>query len=137
MNPTSPFGFPQFDPSKMDPQVLMQLSQIIQQLPPEQLNRMQTLMHNAMAGHDVQKDMEEFERNLPPGFREKLMGLMAGQSGAAFGATPPMAESVVSASGNPGLSTEQMNLHEARMTILRAVADGRMPPDQAEKLLFA
>src|SRR4051794_41002489 len=87
MNSSSPFGLPPFDPSKMDPKVLMQLTQLIQQLPPAQLNQMQSLMHNAMAGLDVRREMEEFEKNLPPGFREKLMSLMASQAGAGFTAS--------------------------------------------------
>ena len=61
-----------FDPSKMDPKHLMEMSRLIQQLPPDQLNRMQTLMHNMMAGYDVRAEMEIFEKSLPPGFREKF-----------------------------------------------------------------
>src|SRR4051812_639539 len=93
--------FPQFDPSKMDPKVLMALSELIQSLPADQLNRMQSLMHNAMAGFDVREQMAEFERNLPPGFREKLttliaanptaftqMGGMPGMPGMGMGASP-------------------------------------------------
>src|ERR1700756_2436014 len=75
---------PNFDPSKMDPKVMMELSQLIQQLPPEKLGKMQTLMHNMMAGFDVRKEMEEFERGLAPDFREKLMALIGGQVGSVF-----------------------------------------------------
>jgi hypothetical protein len=135
MNPTSPFGIPGFDPSKMDPQVLMQLSQLIQQLPPDQLNKMQSLMHNAMAGLDVRHDMEEFERNLPPGFRDKLTSLVAGQVG--MGAKPgPVSPAIQMSAPDTSGSSADMDLHQARITILRAVADGRMTPDEAEKLLF-
>ena len=67
----------QFDPSKMDPKHLMEMSRLIQQLPPDQLNRMQTLMHNMMAGFDVQsRDGGVSKRSLPPGFREKLVSVM-------------------------------------------------------------
>ena len=59
----------------MDPKLMMELSKLIQQLPSEQLSKMQTLMHNAQAGFDVRKEMEEFERGLPPGFREKVVAL--------------------------------------------------------------
>lgn len=111
---------------------MMQLSQLIQQLPPEQLNRMQSLMHNAMAGFDVRAQMEEFERNLPPGFREKLMTLVAANPGAFA----PM--------GAPSASTLQpmpqdsanMDVREARLTVLRGVASGQLSPEEAEKLLF-
>ena len=126
----SPFGLPQFDPSKMDPQVLMQLSQLIQKLPADKLNRMQTLMHNMMAGHDVRREMEEFEQGLPAGFRDQLLGLMAGQAGAISPA--PMMEVEAEAE----VPSEPMNMREARLTILRAVAAGKMMPEEAEKLLF-
>jgi hypothetical protein len=140
----TPFGMPPFDPSKMDPKVMMELSQLIQSLPPNQLQKMQTIMHNAMAGFDVRREMEEFERSLPPGFREKLMGLMGGQMGA-FGGMGPTG-SAEPAKSIPGaheasdsasaMEPHEMNLHQARITILRAVADGRMSPEEAEKLLF-
>lgn len=129
MNST-PFGMPSFDPSKMDPKALMELSQLFQQLPPSELGRMQTLMHYMMAGYDVRKDMEEFESSLPPGFREKLMTLVGGQVGSpAMGgaANEPIEVSPPSA---------DMDLHQARITILQAVAEGTMTPQQAEGLLF-
>jgi hypothetical protein len=133
MNPFSPFGNSQFDPSKMDPKVLMELSQLIQQLPPDRLNRMQTLMHNMMAGYDVRKEMEEFEKNLPPGFREKLMSVMASQYASAPASQAAPIE--VEASSTAEASVD-MNIREARMTILRAVAAGHMTPEDAERLLF-
>ena len=115
----------------MDPKVLMQLTQLIQELPPDKLSRMQTLMHNMMAGFDVRKDMEELERSLPPGFRERLGSLVAGQAGMFGG---------MAASGpSPVISQEPemaLNLREARLTILRAVAEGQVSPEEAEKLLF-
>lgn len=138
--------FPQFDPSKMDPKTLMELSRLIQTLPPDMINRMQTIMHNSMAGLDVRKDMEEFERGLPAGFREKLMTLMAGQMGAfgGFASQPtgfgPASPSVATQGGTIDVQPEQSaptDLHDARLTVLRAVADGRMSPEEAEKILFA
>jgi hypothetical protein len=115
----------------MDPKALMELSQLIQQLPPEQLSRMQTLMHNMMAGYDVSREMEEFERNLPAGFREKLMALAASQRGSFVPAPPASA-------GPADVSTEgaALDLREARLTILRGVASGKVSPEEAEKLLF-
>jgi hypothetical protein len=123
--------FPNFDPSKMDPKLLMELSQLVQKLPPDQLSKMQVLMHNAMAGLDVRRDMEEFERNLPPGFREKLMAVMA-QSNFSPSSAPIETESRTLSEVSP----EEMNLKDARLTILKAVAEGTMPPEEAEKLLF-
>lgn len=135
---------PQFDPSKMDPKVLMALSQLIQQLPAEQLNRMQSLMHNAMAGMDVRNEMAEFERNLPPGFREKLTSLIASNP-AAFaqaGGMPgmpgmgmPSAQAPIE-SEEPAVTASGMGMHDARMTVLRGVAAGQVSPEEAEKLLF-
>ena len=132
-------GFPQFDPSKMDPKILMQMSQLLQQLPPEQLSRMQSLMHNAMAGFDVKKEMEEFERNLPPGFREQIASLMMKQY--AQGAQVEKEVSDVSSSpslvdSQEGLTSEEMSLREARITLLKAVAEGKISPEEAERLLF-
>ncbi len=115
MNPL-PFGMPAFDPSKMDPQVLMQLSQLVQQLPPEQLNRMQSLMHNTMAGIDVSEELKELEKALPPGFKEKIASFMVHQSNE--------------------VRVDSMDLYEARLTILRGVAAGQVSPQEAEKLLF-
>lgn len=157
-----------FDPSKLDPKVLMELSGLVQQLPPDKLNRMQSLMHNMMAGFDVRNEMEEFEKTLPAGFREKLVSVMGasgmsgfgggGMGGAAdFGAAGGTQDHAVQdqaiqgqasqdhASHDPATATHDhydvepsanMDLHEARLTILRAVAEGNLPPDQAEKLLF-
>ena len=122
---------PPFDPSKMDPKLLMELSQLVQGLPPEKLGKMQTLMHNRMAGYDVRAEMEEFEKNLPSGFREKLMSL-TGQMG------PEKAPDTNTVTPSLDLPTADitMNIHEARLTILQGVADGKMTPEQAEKLLF-
>src|SRR4051794_8174987 len=126
-----------FDPSQMDPKVLMQMSELVRQLPPDKLNRMQSLMHNMMAGIDVTKDLEEFERGLPPGFREKLLAIVSSQPNAFAGAsTIQSPSSTMSSVAESPRATEPGSLHEARLTILRAVADGRMTPDEAERLLF-
>jgi hypothetical protein len=141
--------FPNFDPSKMDPKVLMELSQLLRQLPPEQLQKMQSLMHNMMAGFDVSREMEEFEKTLPPGFREKLMSSMmgampGGMPGGAMGGMPGFQGKIVppgSEDSGPEVTTEasssEMGVREARLTILRAVAAGQLPPEEAERLLFA
>lgn len=125
MRKMNPMDFSQFDPSKMDPKTLMKLSELVRQLPPDKLSRMQTLMHNMMAGFDVRKEMEELEKSLPPGFREQLM--------ASFGGTPPSPMPVEEYSEATPI---EMNLREARLTLLRAVAQGDLDPVEAEKLLF-
>jgi hypothetical protein len=128
--------FPQFDPSKMDPQIMMQLSQLIQQLPPEKLNQMQSLMHNAMAGYDVKAQMEEFERSLPAGFREKLMSLIASNPSAFMpGAGEPSQGMAPQGVSEPS-SSGAMDVREARLTVLRGVASGKVSPEEAEQLLF-
>jgi hypothetical protein len=121
---------PGFDPSKLDPKTLMELSNLVRELPPHQLNRMQSLMHNMMAGFDVKKDMEEFERTLPPGFREKLAGVMV--------AMGPMdtQQAVTSEPVSSGPGGAPMDVSDARLTVLRAVAAGAMSPEEAEKILF-
>jgi hypothetical protein len=128
---------PFFDPSKMDPKALLELSNLVRELPPEKIQKMQTLMHNMMAGHDVSKQMAEFEQSLPPGFREKLMSLLAGQ-GAAFNVPQP-SQFVSPGPASPQAelqSSQAMDLREARLTILRAVSEGQLSPEDAERLLF-
>lgn len=117
--------FPQIDPSKMDPKLLMELSNLIRELPPDKLNKMQSIMHNAMAGFNVQKEMEEFEKDLPLNFRERLAKIMA--THYAQEQTKP----------SETISNEQpLDVREARLTILRAVAEGKISPEEAEKSLF-
>ena len=119
----------------------MELSRLIQSLPADQLNKMQSLMHNMMAGHDVKKEMEEFEKNLPPGFREKLMAAMgspggfSGFPGAAVSGSQTVDAEFTPVEGTAEVKAEDMDLRGARLTILRAVASGQMTPEQAEKLL--
>ena len=120
------------DPSKLDPKLLAELTELVRQLPPQQLMKMQTLMHNSMAGFNVQKEMEEFEKSLPAGFREKVLRLMGGQVPPSVAPVAVEPAAVETASGEP----VDMSLREARLTVFRAVAEGRLSPDEAEKLLF-
>jgi hypothetical protein len=115
-----------FDPSKMDPKVMMQMAELVRQLPPDKISKMQTLMHNMMAGFDVKNEMEEFEKNLPSGFREKLVSIM-GTTGMGAVHSPIV---------EPVAPSKEMGIRDARVTLLRAVAEGRMSPEDAEKLLF-
>ena len=128
----NPFGF---DPSKMDPKLLMELSQLVQQLPPDQINRMQSLMHNMMAGYDVTKDMQDFENSLPLGFREKMMSVMGTQGTSPHSISASSGTTPIHASMSTASADSAMNVREARLTILKAVSDGRMTPEEAEKLL--
>ena len=63
---------PSFDPSKMDLEWLATFSSAIQRLPKGQLSRLQALMQKAMAGKNVTRELEEFQRTLPPSFQELL-----------------------------------------------------------------
>jgi len=142
----NPFGF---DPSKMDPKALMELSNLVRELPPAHLNKMQTLMHNMMAGFDVRKEMEEFEKNLPAGFREKLMGIMlrggagtsfTGAAGTGLAQSEPAEAEVISPMAQSTVAAEipnaEMSVRDARLTVLRAVADGSMEPEDALTALW-
>ena len=61
-----------FDPSKMDLNWLATFSSAIQRLPKGQLIRLQGLMQKAMAGKDVARELEDFQKTLPPSFQEML-----------------------------------------------------------------
>lgn len=65
-------AMPAFDPSKMDLNWLATFSSAIQRLPKGQLIRLQGLMQKAMAGKDVARELEDFQRTLPPSFQEML-----------------------------------------------------------------
>ena len=138
----NPFGI---DPSKMDPKALMELSNLVRELPPTHLSRMQTLMHNMMAGFDVRKEMEEFERGLPPGFREKLMSVMLRNNTMSEvskptpeAPVPDVEEAQVLEAGPASAQTTsaEMSVREARLTVLRAVAHGSMDPEDAITALW-
>jgi hypothetical protein len=121
-----PFG-PGLDPSKIDPKTQMQMMKLIQTLPPAKLQKLQSLMHNAMAGFDVRKEVEAFERDLPTDFREKIASMMMQAQG-----TPPASPVEASPQGAEAPRT----VAEARLTLLKAVAAGEVSPDEAYKVLF-
>lgn len=126
MFPGLPAGF---DPSKLDPKLISEISELMGTLPPEMMMKMQTLMHNSMAGHDVRKDMEEFERGLPPGFREKMARIMYQANGVVDVLATPAA--------TPTEPTRPLeSLADARYTILNAVKNGTLTPEAAMKALF-
>ena len=122
----------QFDPSKMDPKLLMELSQLIQTLPPSTLNQMQGLMHNAMAGLDVRKEVEEFEKTLPQDFREKMLSLMSRQ----MAASPNKAPSASPVHSLSSVTAAEMDMKQARLTVLQAVANGSVSAEEALQALF-
>lgn len=120
-------GLP-FDPSQMDPQMMAQVSQALQRLPRGQLQRLQSIMQRAMAGKDVTREAEEFQRTLPPEFQNLMMGFqgqMASQMGGMPGAEiPEQAEAA-------------MSEEEARKIVEAAMKEGKISEDQAQELLSA
>jgi hypothetical protein len=119
--------FPGFDPSKLDPKLIQEISELMRTLPPEQLMKMQSIMHNSMAGFDVTEEVRKFESNLPPGFREKLAKAMYTANGVITetAPTPPA----------PTLSTLN-DVDRARLTVLEGVRDRRIAPEEALRTLF-
>src|SRR5690606_32545421 len=84
-------GMVGFDPSQMDPQMMMQMAQALQRLPRNQMNKLQSIMQRAMAAEDVSKEAAELERMLPPKFKqmmEQFQPQMAAGLSAMGGATP-------------------------------------------------
>ena len=135
MFPGMPGMGPGFDPSKLDPKLISEITELMSTLPPAEIMKMQSLMHNAMAGFDVKKDMEEFEKNLPPGFREKMAGIMYRAYGVPADQTVGASSGTVAgpASANAPIPG---SVAQARLTILEGVAQGRMSPNEALKVLF-
>ena len=103
-------GMPGFDPSQLDPKMLMQFSQALQRLPRGQMQRLQAMMQKAMAGKDVSQEAAEFERTLPPGFQEMMKGMMP---------------------------APEMTAEQARAIVEKATAEGKVSAEQAESLLSA
>ena len=87
-------AMPAFDPSKMDLNWLAQFSGAIQRLPKGQLQHLQSLMQKAMAGKDVSRELEEFQRKLPPSMQELLS------------ASPQLEEQMMNAQGNGAQGVE-------------------------------
>lgn len=121
-----------FDPSQMDPQLMMQMSQMLQRLPKGQLQKLQGLMQRAMAGKDITREAEEFERSLPEDFKEMMRGF---QLPAVDAGTNP-AEIL---SANPEAEREesigQMTEERAREIVEQALAEGKINEEQARALL--
>jgi hypothetical protein len=115
--------FAGIDPSKLDPKVIQELTDLMRTLPPGQLMKMQTIMHNSMAGIDVTKDVQAFEASLKPEFRERLARL-------ALSSGMPLP-------GAPVTEAAPVNtVSDARLMLLRAVRDGSLTPEDALSALF-
>lgn len=131
-----------FDPSQLDPAMLMQMSQMLQRLPKSQMQKLQHVMTRAMAGKDVTREAQELERSLPPEFLEMMKGFagpaMAAMGGGAgmpdMGAIPgamPVESEPVSVEAAP----VNMSAEEARAIVEKAVREGTVTAEQAAGLL--
>ena len=117
-----------FDPSKLSPQAIAEITSLMSSLTPEQMMKMQTIMHNTMAGFNTTQEMADFERSMPPSFREKMARIMYMANGIEV---PTQASTAA-----PTITTPPKNETDARLIILQSVAGGLMSPEDALKILF-
>ena len=135
-------GMGGLDPSKMSPQTIAEISALMRTLSPEQIMKMQSLMHNAMAGFNVTKEMQEFEASLPASFREKMARIAYLANGVDLSSqnsnSPGTSDAIPVTSGGTSESAaaEPTDVNEARLIILRSVANKMMAPEEALKVLF-
>ena len=128
-------GAPAFDPSQMDPQMMMQMSQMLGRLPKGQLQKLQNLMQRAMSGKDVTREAKEFEQSLPVEFQSMLASFqMPGMPGAGTpdSSAPEVLPALPGQSAAGGMTEE-----EARKIVEAAAQEGKISTDQAQDLLSA
>ena len=118
--------FAGFDPSKLDPKLVQELSELMRTLPHDKLMQMQSLMHNSMAGFDISKEVQAFESSLPPDFRLRLAKIMmsAGplpteafipaKAATAVPSAPPVVENVDGARMTLSLCGSRRGPHSGR-----------------------
>lgn len=131
-----------FDPSQLDPAMLMQMSQMLQRLPKSQMQKLQNVMTRAMAGKDVTREAQDLERSLPPEFLEMMKGF-AGPAMAAMGggagmpdlSAIPGAMPVESEPVSVETAPVNMSAEEARAIVEKAVREGTVTAEQAAGLL--
>ncbi|MCM2324810.1 MAG: SEC-C domain-containing protein [Oligoflexia bacterium] len=117
--------------SNLDPQTMAQFAQVMQRLPRGQLQRLQGLMQKAMAGKDVTREAQEFERSLPPDFMELVKGMnLPGALDGQMGMEAPATEVAETSPAADDLSEDQ-----AKAIVETAVAEGRLSHEEAQKLL--
>ena len=117
-------GMGGLDPSKMTPEIIAEITEAMKMLSPDQMMKLQTLMHNQMAGFDVMKEMATLEQALPQGFREKMARVLYLANGVQ-----------VASQKAPEPVSAPESVEDARLVILRSVSQGLMTPDQALKVL--
>src|SRR5262249_32466180 len=101
---------------QLDPAMLNQFSQTLSKLPKGKLHQLQAVMQAAMAGKDISKEADEFEKTLRPEMQQMFAGMknlpaMAALAGG--GAETPAAEM-------------PKNVDDARSIIENAVAEGKL-----------
>jgi len=122
-----------FDPSKLSPQAIQEITDLMRTLTPSQMMKLQSIMHNQMAGFNVTNELMEFEQSMPPDFRAKMARILYMANGIEVPASPatnntaPVSEATLA---------EPKNENEARLVILQSVAAGMMSPEEALKVLF-
>ncbi len=124
--------FPGIDPSKLDPQLIAEISDLMRTMPPAKLMRMQSIMQKAMGGGDITAEMAEFERDLPADFRAGLARIMYKANGVQLDPVSPSSAPVIDVSEGAAVGS----VREARLTLLVAVRDGKLTPEAALGLLF-
>lgn len=140
--PTGPGGMP-FDPSQLDPAMMMQFTQALQRLPKGQLQRLQSIMQKAMSGKDVSREAAELERSLPPDFQNLMtsfsgmatgMGGMPGMGGAGADFSGNTAGDLIDVESTAGVPAD-MTPEKAREIIEAAAKEGKLSASEAESLL--
>ncbi len=119
-----------FDPSKLSPQAIQEMTDLMRTLTPAQMMKLQSIMHNQMAGFNVTNEMIEFEKSMPADFRAKMARIMYMANGIEVPAAP------VTSTAPAVPVAEPKNENEARLVILQSVAAGMMTPEEALKVLF-
>jgi len=137
-----PFGSGGFDPSQMDPQMMMQFSQALQRLPRGQMQRLQSLMQKAMAGKDISREAQEFERTLPPQFQEMMKSMIPSQGMPEVAHDVPIdalsVEAEVASTSGENANNEPLaplDEEQARAIVAQAAAQGKISKEQATELL--
>jgi hypothetical protein len=121
-----------FDPSKLSPQAIQEMTDLMRTLTPAQMMKLQSIMHNQMAGFNVANDLIEFEKSMPADFRAKMARIMYMANGIEVPGTTSTTTTQVTAA----TTAEPQNENEARLVILQSVAAGMMSPEEALKILF-
>jgi len=112
------------NPDQLDPAQIAQMQNLFKKMPHQQMQRFQSLMQRAMAGKDVAKEFEDFEKTLSPEMKEAFSQMSAQFGGGAEDAAASTAD-----------SNEDMSVEDAKKIIEQAVKEGRLTPEQAQELL--